>query len=195
MYFPEVFGVIGVLLSLLRYITYLRAIFRGSTKPHVFTWVNAVLMSGIAFAIQWIDGAGPGLWTTGVVVASCALISLLALKYGEKDITRDDWVTFIAGLVIIPVWLVTESPLTALILVLLIEVLGYYPTLRKSYHKPQEEDLFSWFLSALRWVAASLAVSNITVLSLLYPVFIAVFELGFVLYLMLRLRQIKTHAA
>lgn len=181
-----IFGVIGVVLSLLRYTTYLRAIYRGTTKPHCFTWINAALMSGIAFVLQWMSDAGPSLWVTGVVALSCSAIGILAVFKGERDITRSDWWTFLAGLAIIPVWLATQEPRAALALVLLIELLGYYPTVRKSYNKPHEEDLFSWFLSALRWAAAALAVSNVSVLSLTYPLFIATFEFGFVLYLYIR---------
>lgn len=192
MAYADIFGAVGVLLSLMRYATYLRAIYRGTTVPHIFTWLNAALMSGIAFFIQLFDHAGPGIWTTGVVAFSCAAISGLAVVRGSRDITRGDWLAFLAGLAIIPIWAATETPFAALALVLLIELFGYYPTARKSYLRPFEEDLFSWFLSALRWAAAALAVSNITALSLLYPVFIAVCETAFVLYLFWRQRVVST---
>lgn len=176
---------------MLRYATYLRAIYRGTTRPHIFTWLNAALMSGIAFFIQLFDHAGPGVWTTGVVALSCAAISLIAFYRGTRDITLSDWASFLVGLAIIPVWIVTKNPLVALALVLLIELFGYYPTVRKSYQRPFEEDLMSWSLSALRWFAAVLAVDSITTQSLLYPIFIAACETAFVVFLFWRVRVLR----
>lgn len=190
-----VFGALGVALSLLRYATYLRAIYKGTTKPHAFTWINAALMSGIAAVIQYIDNAGPTLWVTAVVAASCAFISILALYRGERHITRSDWAAFLAGLAIIPVWLVTKEPLTALLLVLMIEIFGYFPTVRKSWSKPQEEDLVSWALSGARWLCATLAVTSLSPLSLAYPLFLTVTETAFVLFLFIRQRQLRARLA
>ncbi len=148
-------------------------------------------MSGIAFIIQIQNLAGPTLWVTGVVTFFCIGIGVLAIFKGEKRITKSDWISFILALVAIPAWLLTSEPLLALAIVLIIELLNYYPTIRKSYTQPWDEDLTSWALSALRWLFASLAVSHITLGSLLYPAFITACEIGLVAYLIWRRNALK----
>ncbi len=148
-------------------------------------------MSGIAFIIQFKDLAGPASWVTGVVTLFCIGIGILAIFKGEKTITKSDWISFALAISAIPVWLLTSEPLLAVFVIVLIELLNYYPTIRKSYKRPWDEDLLSWALSALRWFFASLAVSHITLESLLYPAFITACEISTVIYLVWR-RKVLT---
>ncbi len=183
------FGFLGIALSLLRYTTYIRAIIRGTTKPHALTWLGAGLMAGIAAAIQYKAEAGPAVWVTGFVAVVCIGIGIAAVFHGEKRITRSDWASFFLALIVIPIWLSTKNAALALCLVLLIEILNYYPTVRKSYAKPQEEDALSWGISSLRWFCATLAAEQISPDTVLYPLFIALCESGIVAYLLWRRRQ------
>lgn len=181
----------AVILSLLRYATYFKAIFKGTTKPHAFSWLGAAAMAGAAFVVQYQENAGPGLWPMGIVTLFCLIIGIVAIRQGEVEFTRSDWASLILMLLLLPVWLATGDALLALWLILVIELLNYYPTVRKSYSQPWHEDVFSWFISALRWTCAALAVSNITLPAILYPAFVAIFEFGFVIYLLIRCRMVS----
>ncbi len=143
-------------------------------------------MSGVAWIIQLGESAGPTIWVTGVVTLCCIGIGISAFFVGEKRITKSDWASFMMALAIIPVWVYVASPLLALILVMLIELLNYYPTVRKSYQKPYEEDIISWSLSGLRWACATLAVTNFSFNAIGYPLFITICEIGLVAYLLYR---------
>lgn len=102
-----------------------------------------------------------------------------------------DWISFILALFIIPMWLISKQSVVAIILIVAIELLTYYPTIRKSYSKPWEEDILSWSLSALRWILATLAVSNITLNTIFYPAFIAACEISIVVYFIWRRRLVN----
>lgn len=148
-------------------------------------------MSGVAWVIQLEESAGPTIWVTGVVTLCCIGIGIVAFFVGEKGITKSDWISFATALVIIPVWIFAGSPLFALILVMLIELLNYYPTVRKSYQKPYEEDIISWSLSGLRWACATLAVTSFSFNSMAYPLFITICEIGLVAYLLYRRKMVS----
>src|SRR5690606_16045788 len=111
-------------------------IYRGTNKPHMFTWIIWTLLTAIILAAQIVGGAGPGAWSTGAVLLPCIIITVLAIQRGEKNITASDWVMFLAGLAAIPVWLATSNPLWAVIIVVAIDALAFGPTFRKSWFRP-----------------------------------------------------------
>ena len=106
---PELWGVFSITLAVIAYVPYIRSIFEGKTRPHVFTWVIWMLLTIIAFSIQMTQGAGAGAWATGVTGVLCVVIFLASLRHGETHITRSDWLTFIAALLAIPIWLAASS--------------------------------------------------------------------------------------
>ncbi|MCB1558898.1 MAG: hypothetical protein KDJ50_08265, partial [Alphaproteobacteria bacterium] len=46
---------------------------------------------------------------------------------------------------------------------------AYYPTIRKSWHKPHEEALMSYTIGAIKFLLSILALENITIITALYP--------------------------
>lgn len=166
----EIIGAISVLLTVVGYSFYFRSIFRGETKPHVFSWIIWGIVNGIVFLGQSVDGAGAGAWVAGVTSVLCFAIVFLGLRQGDKNITRSDWIAFIGALSTIPVWYFTKDPLGAIVLATLIDVLGCYPTFRKSWTRPQDENLTMWSISAVRSGLSFFALENYTWVTALFPV-------------------------
>jgi hypothetical protein len=54
---------------------------------------------------------------------------------------RTDPGLFLAALLVIPLWLLAEDPLWAIMLPTLIELLGFGPTLRKAWWAPYSESV------------------------------------------------------
>jgi hypothetical protein len=82
------------------------------------------------------------------------------LRYGERDITRGDFIALVACLAALPLWYFTSSALTAIVLVTAIDLGGYYPTLRKSWLRPHEEATYNFVLSNIVHVL-SLAANEV----------------------------------
>ena len=165
----EILGLIGIALSVYAYVPYYLGIWRGRVKPHFFTWFLWSLMSGICFFAQVADHAGPGAWITGATSILTLTVAITALKYGEKHITRADWIMFILGVSAIPLWVVTNDPLLSVIIVSLVDALAYGPTLRKSWAKPHEEAVQTYVVSLAVFLLGFLALANITWTTALYP--------------------------
>lgn len=178
-----IFASLGLVVSLIRYATYFRSIYRKETRPHIFSWFNWGLITAIATIAQINMGGGPSTWILGFVSATCFFVAFLAIFVGEKNITRSDWITFIGALITIPVWQATSNPLNALFVLAFIDILSYYPTVRKSWHTPANEDLFSWFLSGLRYFLAVLAIPTYAFEVVFYPFFLMSCDWGFTGYL------------
>lgn len=165
---------------------YVMDILRKKTKPHLFSWLIWALITGIAFAGQITDEGGVGAWVTGFNSVVCVLIFVLGFKYGEKNITRGDWISLAASACVVLLWLVTKTPFYSMVFACLIDVSGFFPTIRKSWHKPHEETALTYFLSGAMYIAGILALQNYSWTTLLYPASLVFTNMAFVLYVLWR---------
>ena len=187
----EIFGVISVVISFSATVFYVVSIFRGQTKPHLFTWIVWTILPAIGFFAQRHDDAGAGSWASGLTAIDCFFITLLALKYGEKHFTRSDKIAFAASLSAIIPWVLTKDPLGSVILISLIDLVAFYPTFRKSWAKPREENLTTYAVASAMMVFSLLAMEAFTVTTLLYPAAFASGNLVFVVFCLWRRRVLK----
>ena len=151
---------------------YLWSVYKGQTRPHIFSWVVWGLLTGVAFFAQRAASAGAGTWVTGVTSVICFAIAVLALFKGEKNITKSDVVAFFCGLVSIPVWCVTGDPLYAVFTVSAAEIFAFYPTIRKSWLRPWEEPAVPYALDGLKYALSLLAMENFSITAVFYPFFV-----------------------
>lgn len=175
----ELFGYLSLIFALAYYAPYMYSTWKGKTRPHVFTWVIWTLVMTIGTAGQYAGGAGPGAWSTTFTAVSCFIILLLAIRQGDKNITRLDVACLIIALTSIPLWLMTGNPFTAIIIVTGIDLLGYIPTLRKAYHKPYEEMAMSYLITNFKHLAGFFAMTTYSWTTMLYPS--ALFTMNWVL--------------
>lgn len=182
----EILGWISLAFATAGYIPYLYSIWLGKTKPHGFSWFIWGLLTAIAYFAQVQSGAGPGSWATAMTACACFLITIFSLFKGEKHITRSDWLTFTAALAAIPIWYITDNPLSAILLITLIDALGFWPTFRKSWHKPHEEHPLTYFLSAVKFTLSMLALHSFNWTTALYPASLIFMNGAFVLMVIYR---------
>jgi hypothetical protein len=184
------FSLIATALAIISFIPYTRDICRGKTKPHAFSWFVWALLAFIAAAAQLADGGGVGalaLIVTGVLSLGIAGYSFFK---GTVDITRGDWTSLTVSLAAIPLWLATKNPLWSVLLISIIDVVAFWPTFRKSYHLPHSETLSVYWLSTFKHALAIAALQNYSVVTVLYPLSLAVTTLFFTLMLMVRRKTI-----
>jgi hypothetical protein len=182
---------IAVILTLVGYLPYIRDTISGKTKPHVYTWFIWGFISFIAFGLQVSDHAGPGAFVTLAAAIVCSVIFLLGLRQGEKQITTLDTLFLISALTATAIWLFANQPVLSVILLSLIDIFGFLPTVRKSWSKPHEETLISYVLNAIRFGIALLALERYTLVSSLYPFTWLFANALFAIFLIARRRQVR----
>ncbi len=163
------FGALSIVMMLCSRAGYFAGILRGKTHPHVFSWIIWGTISSIGFAAQVAEGAGPGSWARGFGSATCFVLVGISFFKGEKDIRRGDWLTLAVALSAIPLWAITKTPFWSVLIVCLIDTIGYLPTLRKSWLKPQEEQRISYLFSCLGAAFSLAAIKQYTPSTWLYP--------------------------
>ena len=125
---------------------YCRDIFKRRTTPHLYTWLIWSFTQGTATAASWYGGGKFNALTFAIGTVLVIAVFFLSFKYGTKNITRSDTVLLIVALLAIIVWWQMGNPLIAVLMVTLIDAIGYIPTFRKSYAEPWSETLSYWVL-------------------------------------------------
>ena len=172
--YKEILSFIAIVLTLAAYIPYIRAIFSGAIKPHVFSWVIWGATTLLAFLAQLEANGGVGAWPIGVSGSITIFIACLAyLKRADVTITKSDWLFFVAAMSSLPLWYLTSDPLWAVVMLTTVDVLGFGPTIRKAYHFPYSESLLFFGLFAVRNLLVMMAFENYSMTTLLFPAVIA----------------------
>lgn len=166
---PQLIGIIGTILITTSYIPYIYNILKGSTKPHIFTWILWTLTHAFA-ATAIIEGGGGWFSAVNIGVGSLLafVILLLSLKHGSRNVTKFDTVALIAGCCAAVIWWYFDHPVIAIFMVTIIEIVGFMPTYRKSWHEPRSESVFAWSLFVLGCLCAIYALDTYNLLTSLY---------------------------
>lgn len=186
-----ILGVIAIVIGFIGYVPYFRNIASGKTKPHAFTWLVWGILTGIAFAGQVSSGGGFGTWVTGFTAVLCVIIFLFALWKGTKDFPLVDWLSFLGAGIGLILWAVTKSPLAAIVLVTIIDALGFIPTFRKSYSHPNEETAFTYTMSGLKFIFGIAALNQLSPITVIYPASLVLTNLLFVAMVQVRRQQLS----
>lgn len=186
-----VVSVVAIVIGFIGYYPYFRDIFQKKTKPHAFSWFIWTVLTGMAFFAQIAGGGGVGAWVTGVTALLCLVIAALALFVGEKRITRSDWVCLIGAILGIVAWIFTSDPMWAVVIITVVDFLGFIPTFRKAYARPYEETVTTYIASSIKFGLSMLALEMFSLTTLLYPASLVVTNLAFAFVVITRRATLK----
>jgi len=186
-----ILSLIAVILTFVGYAPYIRSIVKNHTKPHIYSWFIWFLDGFIIFALQFTHGGGPGSF---VVLAAgflaLTVLILTILNKGKRDITLIDTLFTILALLALIIWLFAKQPLISVILIMTVDLLGFLPTIRKSWHKPFTENAAFYAINTLRFAFALAALQAYSTITALYPAVWLIANGLFTVMLMLR-RKVK----
>jgi hypothetical protein len=174
MNFHEIAAALAVIIGSVGSVLYVSSVLKKQVRPHIFSWIIWGIIMVIAAAIQFKEGAGAGAWATVSGGIVCFIVAGLAVRFGEKNIVRSDWVALGLALCAIPIWLLTSNPVVAACWITFIDSMGIYPTFRKSWADPWREDLTVFFLWGVSTAFSVVAIESFSVATTLYPVYILI---------------------
>lgn len=173
--YKEILSVFAIALTFAAFAPYIRTIIRGTTKPHVFSWLIWGTTTFLVFLAQLEAKGGVGAWPIGVSAVITIFIAFLAYaKRADITVTKIDWLFFLAALSSLPLWYLTSDPLWAVVILTTVDVLGFGPTVRKAYNFPHSESLLFFALFAARNIIVIGALETHSVTTVLFPAVIAV---------------------
>lgn len=188
--YKEALSATAIALTFIAFLPYIHSITHAKTKPHVFSWVIWGSVTFVVFLAQLADKAGAGAWPIGVSGIITMYVAFLAYRHkSDSTITRTDWLFFVTAMTSLPMWYMTSDPLWAVVVLTIVDLIGFGPTFRKSYSYPFEEQLTFFSLIAARNFIAIMALEHYSLTTILFPAATAVTCLIFILMVMYR-RQI-----
>ena len=163
-----ILALLSTTITICAYFPYVRDIFRGTTKPHLYTWLVWLLTQGTATVALWYGGGNFAAISLTVGLLLVLFVLTLSFRYGTKNITRSDGVVLALALFAIVLWWQLKNPLPSVLMVSAIDAAGYIPTFRKSYEEPWSETLSFWAAMAIASVLALLANGEYNFLTVTY---------------------------
>ncbi len=187
----SIISTIAIILTFIGYVPYIRDTFIGKTKPHIFSWFIWVVTTSIIYALQVSAGAGPGSWVTLALVIVLLIVLLLGIKNGNKNVKSIDIVFLALALVSIPIWLIIKQPIISIILLSTIDMIGFLPTIRKSWNDPYSETLSLYTITTFRHGLSIFALAEYNIITWLFPVTWVIANAIFSIILIIRRRKLK----
>lgn len=184
-----IIGVIAVIVGFIGYAPYLRDTFRGTTKPHFFSWFLWGVMEGTIFFAQVQKDAGPGAWVMGFSALIIFVIAAKAFFSKDKNITSFDWWCFFGAILGIVVWQLTKDPIGAVIIITITDAVAFLPTYRKEFEIPNGETLAEYVASSIKHTLGILALTSYSIVTTLYPVSLVLTNGLFVIMVLLRRKK------
>ena len=174
MFYKEILSAVAIALTFIAFYPYARGIIQGAVKPHVFSWIIWGATTFVVFLAQLDAHGGVGAWPIGVSGGITILIAILAyVKRADVTITKTDWLFFTVAMSSLPLWYLTSDPVWAVVLLTLVDLLGFGPTVRKANANPYSESLPFFALFAARNSIVVIALENYSVATVLFPATIA----------------------
>ena len=168
----QLFLAASIILEILAYLFYIKAIFAGKAKPHRTTRIVLLILSTLATASLIAQGNLVAVWLAGVFAFFSLIIFLLSVRYGMGGWDKIDIISLVIALIGITIWKVTNNPSLALYSVVIADFTGMVPTLLKTYHQPRTEVWYFFFLAALGALLNLMAVQTWTLQQYAYPLYI-----------------------
>ncbi len=149
-------------------------IFKKRTQPHAYSWFIWIITQGTVLAgIVYGNGGWGALWPAiGTILIT--VVFLFSLKYGTKNITKSDTIILILALLATGIWWGLDSPFWSVFAIILIDLFGYIPTIRKTYLEPWTETPTTWGVFAAANILTIMALTEYNFLTLAYLVAITV---------------------
>lgn len=180
-------GVLSVIVGVVGYLPYAWGIYKGRVKPHPLSWLTWGIITTIACVAQWWGGAGAGVWVMVVTLLFHYLFAGIGfISHKSRYVVKSDWYYFWAALAAIPLWAFTQSPLVAVCVIIVVDVLVLVPTLRKAVSEPATESVGMWALGIIKWGAAYMALEVVTPVTAVYPLLWVCLNTAFTVYLVWR---------
>jgi len=189
----SIIGIVAIALTFIAYVPYLRDLIKHKTKPHVFTWLVWATVAIISFGLQIQASAGIGAYVTLAAGIVCLAVFMIGLfqKTAKKNIKKVDIVFLIAALLALIMWTVAKQPVVSVLMLCLVDSLGFVPTVRKSWDKPYTETLSTFAINVIRFILSVIALSDYNFVSTFYPAYWILANFLFCLMLIIRRKQFR----
>lgn len=179
-----ILGIIAGVISSIAYIVYIWSILKGESKPSRVTWWIWTFMGLILAVSYYFSGARNTIWSPIIEFIGPLIIAVMSIKYREGGIeNKSDIICFVGGILSIISWIVFNSPIIALITGLFVDIFAIIPTIKKSYLRPEDENIWAWFGTGIADITNLFAAERMSFGILILPAYMVIVDFSVILVL------------
>lgn len=165
-------GIGAGFIGLLGFLPYILTTLQGKNRPNRASWWIWGILGVILGFSYYYSGATTTIWVP-ICYAICQLITaILSLKYGEGEWSKLDKLCLVGAGISLLLWWFFDSPILALLFILIIDFLGALPTVIKSYSEPEQESCFSWSIFFIANTLNLIALEKWSIALAAYPFYL-----------------------
>lgn len=189
---------VAICITIAIFTPYLMAVWRRTLHPHVISWVIWGLTTMLVAGGQLIAGAGIGaapIVLSGLLSSAVAVVAMLRRQPGHLDtgITRFDGWCLAIVLAGIPIWLSTGDVSWSMLLLTVIDLVGFAPAVRVVWQRPHSESVLLFLAFGIRNALAVLAVESAHLTTVVFPAVIGTACAAMAVLMLIRRRYLSTH--
>lgn len=103
-------------------------------------------------------------------------------KRSEIQVSLFDWYILVATLTSLPIWYLFSDPMLSVILLTVMDLLGFLPSFRKAMGSPFQESTSFYFLFFVRNIISIFALTVQNVTTVFFPLLVGIFCFIFVVW-------------
>jgi len=185
----ETLAVMAALVAFGGNIPYFRDAIRKRVTPHPYTWLIWSIVSGITLFGQIARGAGIGALPTAVAELFTISIFIFSLQHGFKNVRRIDNYFLAAALLGLVPWIITKDPTISVVVAVVIDLIAFTPTIRKTWLRPASETPLLYGSNVLRHILTLLSLQSYNIATTIHS--IAMIVTNSVMTSIILLRKVK----
>lgn len=166
----ETIAIIAALLAVIGNVPYLIDVLKRRVEPHAYTWFIWTIVSCVIFFGQLAKGAGVGAIPTAAAEIFTVIIFFASLRNGFKHITRTDNIFLAVALLGLIPWALTKDPTISVIIVVTIDLIGFIPTIRKTWRHPETETPILYSMNVLRHILSLFSLQAYNIATTLHSI-------------------------
>jgi len=192
MWIKSILSSVAIIVTFAAFLPYILSILKGDVRPHMFSWIIWGMTTVIVFFAQLAAKGGIGAWPIGISGCITLFVATLAyVKRADVKINRLDYVFLTLALLSLPLWFFTADPFWAVLILTVVDLLGFGPTFNKAYRSPYSESVTFFTLFTLRNILVLLALESYSLTTLLFPAAIATTTIILIAMIMIRRRLLS----
>jgi hypothetical protein len=215
MTFKDLMGALAVIIAVVAYALYVWKSVRGDARPHPLSWLIFGVLTTTAYLVQRDQAAGAGAWVMAVTAATCFLLCAMGVVRGERRFPWYEWAFLVAATIVFVFYLWSRNPASLDIvtnsawrealyrqapaisssLAAFVSVLGFGPTITKSWSRPYSDSASTFLFNAVKFLPALIATDNISIATCVFPVALILANAGTALVIALRRRSVAADRA
>lgn len=163
------FGIVAGLIRIFTGQIYVRDVYAGHNHPQRSGWLIFLTLNFIFLSTQWVEGARYSIISLTIGTFFILLVIPKLKTQGVGGFDLKDKISLSVAIFGLFIWAITNEPLIALWMSLLVDAAGAWLVIEKTYRLPWSETKIAWLGTTLTGTLSLLAVGSIDYELLIVP--------------------------